>query len=342
MKTSETSKEYTGKDQTNSRKNYIPENLNNKLLVRKEPQPESRVIPEGAFQKQKMKDTIENKDNEIYKTFFTKFEKMKESSLKSDKKICKNSAGFSSDSNEIMLVPKEIHAPDVLELKIEHEIIKDLEDPDYDNEENSIVDFEQKMPEKIPSEEFYYEKAEYPVKEQENYSPNQTSSLQPNSPIVSYLNLNNLPLFFIPKNLLYLKASSLFNDTILFENDDMSLFCKTDRSLLQKTGYIILVLTMRPKNPKIELISFLENEEKIKIEPQNLTVKNFDRDFEQSVFFSMDDKEKLQGFPILNILVGSRENPQNIRVMLPFTINKYLFNQQINLEEILKYLENVK
>ena len=89
------------------------------------------------------------------------------------------------------------------------------------------------------------------------------------------------------------------------------------------------------------MIVFLENEKFIKAEPQNIKLKKFNQDVEQRVFLSMTSLKQVTCFPIWNVNIGEREIFQNIRLSLPFTINKFAECESLSVNNAIDYLENV-
>ena len=130
---------------------------------------------------------------------------------------CLYKKSISIDDKEVYLVPKDIQTSDKLNLKIEHEILKNLEE--QDNFEYLKSTLEENLANSHLQMKENNEKLKFPINDESHFSPTPTDMVQIDPSFAGYLNLHGFPLYLIPKNHLYLKASSLFNDTILFENE---------------------------------------------------------------------------------------------------------------------------
>lgn len=324
------------------RRDYLPTNLNNRLRIKGESITHSQ-IPTTAFLKQGNEGNEVGSSPDIYQTFFTSFENIKNrnkqnSQSKNTKETKRNKLAEMFNEKDVMLIPRDINHPQKKDLKVEQEILKHLEEQLALESVHSSL--EATLNTSFQPKKQAHEQPKFPIKEHVSLAVN-SSKIKDDILMERYMDLDNFQVYKNPKNLLYLKASSLFNDTILFENDQLSLFCRTEKSSLNSEGRIALILTMRPKMENTELITFIENEAGLKIEPMNLTVKHFDKNYEQKVSFLVNEKHKMSGFPVMNITVGPRETTENFRIVLPFTANKFLHNEIISLDEVMKYLENV-
>lgn len=310
------------------RKDYLPTNLKTKLTV-KAKTTQMLGTSSGSASPQ---------NPAIFEAFYANMEKMKgvrsptsQTGGRGDPQ--RKSRSFLSDK-DALIVPKDPNSTSRWNKKVEQRIISSLMGPD-----------EEPLPPYHPP---------YQV------SPNIAKPAVPRKPLPtresgesfhkmvvteslldSYMPLGQYPLYEAPKNLLYLKASSLFNDTILFENEALSIFCRTDKRLLADSNQVVLVLTYRPKAAGINLITFLENEGTVRVVPDNLLIQNFSQPTEQSVFFAPEDKRLVNGFPVMNVTVGPRGAEDNLRVVLPFTVNKYLRSEPFSLDQVMRYLESV-
>lgn len=241
----------------------------------------------------------------------------------------RKSRSFLNDK-EPLVVPKDPNSSTYLNKKVEKKILSSLLGPEDPSPAN--YQFSANIEKKTVAARAN------PVRESGEHLG---KPLVPETAIESYIKLGQFPLYGITKNLLYLKASSLFNDTILFENDALSLFCRTEKGLLAQTNQVVLVLTFKPKVAGTNLITFLESEASIRVEPENLLVQDFSQPAEQSVYFAPEDRRLIDGFPVINVSIGPRGAEENLRIVLPFTINKYLRGEPLSLDQVMRYLESV-
>lgn len=286
----------------------------------------------------------------IYHAFFSNVEKMKMSQSRLSQSAfgsAKNGRSVFSEK-DALVIPKDPKSTAQWDRQVEQKIISSLLGPlevapaaQLPAKRVQAVYAEPPLHKRsLPRETPVAHQLEQALKTRVQQVPEelQTADLANNS----YMELDAYPIYQAPKNLLYLKASSLFNDTILFENEALSLFCRTDKRLLGKTNQVVLVLTYKPKVAGANLIAFLENEEVAKVEPDNLVVRDFEVPVEQSVLFSPSDKQAIRGFPVMNVTMGRPGSEDNIRVVLPFTINKFLRGDPLTMDQVVKYLETVR
>lgn len=314
------------------RRDYLPTNLKSKITVK------GRVAEQlGRSQQPRDADQSAGETSNgsaIFQAFFTNVEKMKKTNLRSAGAQVpagshRKSRSFLNEK-EPLVVPKDPNSSTYLNRKVEQRIISSLMGPDEPSPVTYqfSANFEKKSAAARAN----------PVRESgESFG----RPLVPDPQIESYIKLGQFPLYAITRNLLYLKASSLFNDTILFENDALSLFCRTEKRLLAETNQVVLVLTFKPKMAGTNLITFLESETGIRVEPENLLVQDFSQPAEQSVYFAPEDRRLLEGFPVINVTIGPRGAEETLRIVLPFTINKYLRGEPLSLDQVMRYLESV-
>lgn len=267
----------------------------------------------------------------LFHEFFSKVEAMKRQPNRGDSQSQVAQGGHrreksSLSQKDLIAVPSDPRSDIDLNKKVEQRIISSL-----------IGEVEFEEPKQLrPAES---PRSLPPVRQ----SPRETRESDPIDEFAlrHYIDLAGFEAYEQPKNLLYLKASSLFNDTILFENDFLSLFCRTVKRLLASGGEVGLVLTFKPKVAGANLIAFLENEAGVRVEPQNLVVQNFSEPCEQTVFLGQATKRPVDGFPVVSVTAGPRHSEVTNRVVLPFTVNKYLRGEPLGLEQVMQFLENV-
>ena len=314
------------------RRDYLPTNLKSKIAVK------GRTTEQLARSQQPRDANQSGADNSngsvIFQAFFNNVEKMKGTSLKT--KGAQVPAGSHRKSRSFLnekaalVIPKDPNTSTYLNKKVGQKIISSLLGPE--DPAPVAYQFSSNIEKKMPVHRMN------PVRESgESF----TRTLSADASVESYIKLGQFPLYAITKNLLYLKASSLFNDTILFENDSLSLFCRTDKRLLADTNQVVLVLTFKPKVAGTNLITFLETEGAIRVEPENLLVQDFSQPAEQSIYFAPEDRRLAEGFPVINVTVGPRGAEETLRIVLPFTINKYLRGEPLSLDQVMRYLETV-
>lgn len=338
------------------RRQYLPTNLKSGAKIRSSIPARSAQETQFDGQRSNQQDSIEPQNSAVFQAFFSNVERMKQTQSKFPGNSGSNPAPgdrakSSLSQKDPIVVPKDPYSAVKLNKKVERKIISSLigevdpapvqkaEAPSAPLRPLAETLATKARAEPVPGPQPSPQSVRLPTRESPRALP-----LPPTDgdfSLQNYVDLGQFPIYHNPKSLLYLKASSLFNDTILFENESLSLFCRTDRRLLVSSRQVVLVLTFKPKKTGASLISFLENEGVIKIEPENLVVKDFDHPVEQSVFFSQNDRRLVGGFPVLNVTVGPHGYEENARVVLPFTINKYLRGDSLGLEQVLRFLESV-
>lgn len=317
-------------------RDFLPDGLNHQLQVREGLEGRANhmlpLAPLGPSGRPSESDSLASPD--VYQDFFRKMQNLKQThpqaksfhSTPSDNAFAKK--GVPDKAKQVLSgkesVPLGLERDPRRDMRIQHQILRHLEEQVRAEQESALAEevlssTDQRSPVVL---------SEFPVREGKGLEGAQVGMDAP----VSFDGDNNP---------IYLKASSLFNDTILFENDLVYVSCRTDKSRLGPQGVIGLVLTMRPKETGQELICFVEDEQVVRAEPQNIASKSFENDFEQRVYLAADQRAEVGSFPVWNLTVGPRDSSLNIRLALPFTVNKFALSEVISVEEALSYREEV-
>ena len=160
-------------------------------------------------------------------------------------------------------------------------------------------------------------------------------------PFDDYINLEGFPMYMNPQFMIFLKATSLFNSSLLFENELMSIYCRTDKAARRGEFDLSFYLTFRPNIPGTYLSLQVESTEHLQIQPAYLSHHTFASDFEVAVHYRQLGSVRIVDFPMLKVSVASPNFAFDCRVPLPFSVNKFVHPCQMTLDGALKYLEHV-
>jgi hypothetical protein len=160
-------------------------------------------------------------------------------------------------------------------------------------------------------------------------------------PFNDYINLNSFPQYTENPYLLYLKATSLFNNSLLFENDLFSILCKTDKTHYDNASQIVFNLTYHPTVPGVIISTRLQTNNDILSQPPIISKCVLSQDIEQSFTFQSFIELKLIDFPALIIEAAYNGAVYSFKIPLPYSINKYVQSLPITLDDAVKYLDHV-
>ena len=187
------------------------------------------------------------------------------------------------------------------------EIISELKENSIKSEN---YDFEEYDIEKKFEKNFYFKKK----KNFENFSKNEKIEnffLKKNISKIEKKNFFNFPKLYKKKNnLLFLKASSIFENSIFFENEFFQIHSSYFLNLVKNE--ILLKLTFKPLKKNLV---FLKNFEKIPFE-------NF---FEQKFSYKIEKNKIINNFENFEIFLKLKNSSkiEKFHFCIPFTINKF-------------------
>lgn len=285
----------------NSRNNHIMAQINADFVV--------NAIKQNSNQNILLKEKTENNNKKSQvKEFETPYLKSNVSSLIRDSLKDDNSIG----SINFMQIQEEMKLTNMNNLM----------------EEISLKYSNDNIIQNVPN---YYPKNEH-INQEENYL---LQSLK------KYINLSDLPLYKIDENLIHLKASSLFNDTLLFENDQFRLRCKTKQLFSSNNQKVSMKLSFIPKMDGLQISTLIENNREFEVHPIGFTEYEFDFELEQLILLDVSFGLKVTNFPILSVFVSQNLITQCSKIAIPFSINKCFVKKKMSFEECGNYLNQV-
>ena len=161
------------------------------------------------------------------------------------------------------------------------------------------------------------------------------------SSLKKYIDLSKMPIYEDIKNLINLKASSLFNQTTLFENDILQIACLTKLIKNDRMSFVEIKLTYSPKLEGVELTLKVENIDEFRVEPKSITNIVFNKTIEQLFILDITSNLKITNFPILELFVTRNYLTNTIKLAVPFSINKNLQKPKLTDFFIQDYQRNV-
>ena len=241
------------------------------------------------------------KDNQIYGLFFEKFENAK--TRQNEQKQSQNSAGIygvffenlqqqsrpsqmSMSGNNENLNGSQKSIRNLLQSDFsKHGNVEEISNPKINN--NGRVSYKpQIFVDQIP-----------PKTTQQKIQNSQKEFNQG----IGYHNLVQHPIFEDPHNVLSLKAASLFSNSLLFENELLSIYSKTVKKELESPPSASITLTYSPKYLGLTL-STGHSSANLYSSP-NMHNKAFIQDLEQTFNFNSSDLINLSDFPKLKVVL---------------------------------------
>jgi hypothetical protein len=184
-------------------------------------------------------------------------------------------------------------------------------------------------------------KREQPVMEEIN-NMNYLEAPIDDFPFNDYVNLSAYPLYAQNPYLLYLKASSLFNNSLLFENQFIKVVCKTDKVLYEEGNEICIHLYYQANMPGVVVSAGLVAGEGVVSEPAFIDKQLLSPEIEQTFILQNIQDLKLIDFPTLEIDIFVRGEAYAFHIPLPYSVNKYYQPFPVSLDDAIKYLDGVK
>ena len=244
----------------------------------------------------------------------------------------------SSEENRLInFIQRELESQqlDVSDMSIKNIIDEGIKGvyEDYEGTTDNIL-------QPIHDQPYFMAKKEHPVMDQVAVASREHNP-EDDFPFDDYVNLASFPLYLNPQFVIFLKATSLFNSSLLFENDLMSVFCRTERLVRRGELQIALVLTYHPLVANTLMSVRVHASPDFDVQPAFLSAESFDGDFEQVLTLRQSGETRIVDFPMLHVALDSNEFAFECRVPLPFSVNKFVQPCQMSVDGALKYLEHV-
>lgn len=160
-------------------------------------------------------------------------------------------------------------------------------------------------------------------------------------PFNDYIDLSDFPLYTHNPFLLYLKATSLFSSSLIFENDLLTILCKTEKVHYENGLEIALHLTYHAKQAGIKISANFKNTEHITSYPSFIYNIDLSQDLEHSFVLQNFGQIRISDFPPLSVELTVRKQTYAFQVPLPFSINKYTQSLSISKDDVVHYLGKV-
>ena len=161
-------------------------------------------------------------------------------------------------------------------------------------------------------------------------------------PTNGYINLADYPLYRQANNLFLLKACSLFNKSMIFENEHLRVFCQTQQENKPEGIEISLILTYSSKITGVLLSAKLEPNSDFKVLPKAYSHKSLASDLRQTVTFVVPHEPVIIYFPSLKLGIRVRNKDHEFRIPLPFSINKFARQITPTNDFVIRYLDYVR
>lgn len=149
---------------------------------------------------------------------------------------------------------------------------------------------------------------------------------QPEDPeafLYDYIRLPNNPIFKTGEGLMSLKATSFFNDCVLFENDLITVACQTMLFAADQVPRLTLHLTFQAKVPNLRLSSYLDTVDLITAEPLVLSDQPLSKPIAQTFNLKFHNRQKVIDFPTLKLSLRGAISVKTFSLLVPFSVNKF-------------------
>lgn len=151
-----------------------------------------------------------------------------------------------------------------------------------------------------------------------------------------YIKLPANPIFNQKENIFSLKASSFFTDSVLFENEELIIYCKTQNEITLKDTKVTLLIDFIAKKDKgLFLTTNLESYNSVLAEPHAINQAPLLTTISQRFTIQFPSKAKIIDFPTLRIKVSKGNQNKVFSLLLPFSVNKYL-KEVVQREKVLE------
>lgn len=162
----------------------------------------------------------------------------------------------------------------------------------------------------------------------------------PEAFLYDYIKLPNIETYSQKSNIASLKATSFFDNAILFENDLVSISCITTKKVEGRNIKVDLFLTFRAKMNDVYLSTYVESVERVECFPHAIHQELILAEKTQTFTFEMLGNQKIIDFPLLRINLAIGYERIFYKVLLPFSVNK-MFVESSDFEEIWTCLSQV-
>ena len=133
------------------------------------------------------------------------------------------------------------------------------------------------------------------------------------------------------QNLILLKASSLFSNSVYFQNEDIEISCQTIRT----HNSVSIAFKFKPEREGLFLSSSITSSLPIQTEPK-IRNSRFNGEINQLFTVDLNRHQTLDLMPPLTVEI----NGKSIVFPIPFTINKFFQADTISLNQALEFLNN--
>lgn len=210
--------------------------------------------------------------------------------------------------------------------------IRDIyEDPDLHQENFLHALYEQPI---------HMSKREQPVMD-EIHNMNYHDAPIDDFPFNDYVSLAAFPVYAQNPFLLYLKASSLFSNSLLFENQFVKIVCKTEKLMYEEVSEVCMNLYYQANMPGVVISAGLIDGDRVVSEPPVINQHLLSPEIEQTFIIQNIKSLNLVDFPILEVQIFARGEAFAFHVPLPFSVNKYIQPLPVSLDDAIKYLDGV-
>ena len=159
-----------------------------------------------------------------------------------------------------------------------------------------------------------------------------------NFKLEKYFDFENFPIYENPQNQIYLKACSLFNSSILLENDFFKINYDFENNREDSSNPNIKIIynpIMKGSEIKVEILTQEKN-----INYRNLEKQLFNDEIVQNINLISKNFSRFT-FPVLNVFYYLNSEIFEFKIPVPISINKFSFTIEIDSEFIQEYLFNV-
>lgn len=155
------------------------------------------------------------------------------------------------------------------------------------------------------------------------------------------VDLRQYPDYLEPKNQMLLKASSLFDNSILMENSHVTVYCKTERAYDAGITVVQVTLTYKAKAQHLTISTRLISSQHVLVSPAHVFNCPLVDSISQSFTVECREDFDVLQFPCLQLTLAQYHNHVELMLPLPFSINKFVVASDNRPESICSFLEHV-
>ena len=145
------------------------------------------------------------------------------------------------------------------------------------------------------------------------------------------------PVYQSPPFNTYLKASSLFNKSVLYENELIIVYLENNK-ITDTVTHLQLSFVPKVENLILSYSLLSKESDHLTFSPLYLNQFSLDKEFKADLYFNKISKST---FPVLELEIGFEHEVFCLKIPIPLTINKFAICRKLDHDHIVSYLDRV-